>query len=42
MSTISENIPKAVNPFPDIDLIGGDNPALASINSPFTLPFFCF
>lgn len=40
MNNISENMPKTVNPFPDIDLIGGDNPALASINSPFTLPFY--
>lgn len=40
MNEISPNMPQTVNPFPDIDLIAGDNPALASCNSPFILPFY--
>lgn len=37
---ISKNMPKEINPFPEIDLIAGDNPALSSPNSPFTLSFY--
>lgn len=37
---ISKNMPQEVQAFPDIDLIAGDNPTLASVNSPFTLPFY--
>lgn len=37
---ISDSMPKTVNPFPDIDLVAGDNPTLMSRNSPFSLPFY--
>lgn len=37
---ISDLMPKEPVPFPDIDLIDGDNPTLASANSPFTLSFY--
>jgi hypothetical protein len=37
---ISENMPKVANPFPDINLIDGDNPVLTSPNTPFALEFY--
>ena len=40
VEAISTSMPKVVNPYPDIDLISGNNPTLLSPNAITALPFY--